>query len=115
MSITVFGISNCDQVRKARNWLSEQGVEFTFHDFRKDGLSETQVTQWIESLGWEQVINKRSTAWRALSDDDKTNMDAESAAQQAAATPTLVKRPLLAVNTTFIPGFNADAWQQALA
>ena len=115
MSITVFGISNCDQVRKARNWLSEQGFEFVFYDFRKQGLSEAQISQWIDALGWEQVINKRSTAWRALNDEDKANMDAQKAAICAAQTPTLIKRPLLAVNHTFIPGFNESTWREALA
>lgn len=115
MNVTVFGISNCDQVRKARNWLSEQGIEFEFHDFRKQGLSEAQVAQWIQHLGWEQVINKRSTAWRALSDDEKAGMNADTAAVHAATTPTLVKRPLLAVNDTYLPGFNENTWREALA
>jgi len=114
MSIIVFGISNCDQVRKARNWLGEQGVAFEFHDFRKQGLSEAQVTEWINSLGWEQVINKRSTAWRALSDEEKANMNAATAATHATTTPTLIKRPLLAVNGTYLPGFSESAWREAL-
>lgn len=114
MNITVFGISNCDQVRKARNLLSEQNIEFEFHDFRKHGVSAEQVSLWIESLGWEAVINQRSAAWRALSDEEKANMDAQTAAIQAAATPTLIKRPLLSVGTTYLPGFNQAQWHAAL-
>lgn len=114
MDITVFGISNCDQVRKARNWLNAQNIKFEFHDFRQQGLSVEQVSLWIASLGWEQVINQRSTAWRAFSDEEKANMNAETAAIQAAATPTLIKRPLLSVGTTYLPGFNEAQWQAAL-
>lgn len=113
-NITVFGISNCDQVRKARKWLEASAVDFTFHDFRKDGLTEEQVQQWVDSLGWEKVINKRSTAWRNIDEEARNNMDADTAVKAAVATPTLVKRPLLAVDDHYIAGFNDQLWQQAI-
>ncbi len=114
MSIVVYGISNCDQVRKARRWLEAQHLKFVFHDVRKDGLSAAQVQPWLEALGWEKVVNKRSTAWRALSEEDKAQMDDHHALKHILATPTLIKRPLLAVNEHYLPGFNETAWREAL-
>ncbi|MDX1399206.1 MAG: arsenate reductase, partial [Oceanospirillum sp.] len=64
MPLTLYGIPNCDTVKKARTWLENNQLDYQFHDFRKDGLSESDLTLWCDALGWEQVLNKRSTSWR---------------------------------------------------
>ena len=91
---TLYGIKNCDTVKKARDWLAANNIDYTFHDFRADGLNETQVTQWITELGLDTLVNKRSTTWKELDEATKSNFDAQ-AVQVIAANPTLIKRPLL--------------------
>lgn len=113
-AMTVFGISNCDQVRKARTWLEEQGVDFVFHDFRKDGLSVEQVRQWAAAIGWENVVNKRSKVWREMSSEEREHMNEEKAIAAAVAQPTFIKRPFLVAGDHFIPGFDAARWQAAI-
>ncbi len=102
---TLYGISNCDTVKKAQRWLDAQGIEFTFHDFRKDGLDKTQLEQWSRELGWESLVNKRSTTWRQLEDDVKNTLDAASAVEVMLANPTLIKRPVLDLGESRKLGF----------
>ncbi len=77
--ITLYGIKNCDSVKKARKWLELNHVDYQFHDFRSDGLSPKQVHTWIDTLGWETLVNKRSTTWKALADSVKNEMTAQTA------------------------------------
>lgn len=93
--IRLYGIKNCDTVQKARKWLDQHQVSYEFHDFRADGMDSVPVDEWINTLGWEKVLNKRSTSWRALSDEQKTGMDDTLAAACAQKEPTLIKRPVL--------------------
>ena len=93
--ITLYGIKNCDTVKKARDWLDQHKVAYKFHDFRTDGLSEVQVSSWISELGLDTLVNKRSTTWKELDESSKNNFDATSAITIIAANPTLIKRPLL--------------------
>ena len=109
--ITLYGISNCDTVKKAQKWLDANNVSYTFHDFRKDGIEETQVSQWLDTLGWEKVVNKRSTTWRGLSDDKKANMDAELALSEIMVQPTLIKRPVLDDGQSIMIGFSDKQYQ----
>jgi Spx/MgsR family transcriptional regulator len=110
---TLYGIKNCDSVKKARKWLEQNQVAYQFHDFRSDGLSADQISTWIDTLGWETLVNKRSTSWKALDDSVKHAMTAESATVAILASPTLIKRPLLATKTQLMVGFK-DADYQAL-
>ncbi len=114
MSLTLFGIPNCDTVRKARRWLDDHGVDYRFHDFRADGLGASKVEAWIEALGWEQVINKRSTSWKALSAEDRAGMDGISACRAALETPTLIKRPVLEGPGYLEVGFSAGRYTELL-
>ncbi len=91
----LYGIKNCDAVKKARDWLDQNKITYKFHDFRTDGLSEAQVSSWISELGLDTLINKRSTTWKELDETSKSNFDATSAIKIVAANPTLIKRPLL--------------------
>ncbi|MCV6612284.1 MAG: ArsC family reductase [Amphritea sp.] len=102
---TLYGIPNCDTVKKAQRWLNDNNVEFAFHDFRKDGLTQAQLEQWVAALGWEALLNKRSTSWRQLSDEVKNNIDEASAIREMLATPTLIKRPVLTTGEALHTGF----------
>ena len=103
--LTLYGIKNCDTVKKARRWLEDHGVEYQFHDFRQDGLDKNQLTSWVETLGWETVVNKRSTTWRNLSDKDKDISNNSQAISLLLANPTLIKRPITESNKTLLIGF----------
>lgn len=92
---TLYGIKNCDTVKKARDWLAKNNVEYHFHDFRADGLSTTQVKSWIAEIGLETLVNKRSTTWKELDDATKENFSEKTAVAIIVENPTLIKRPLL--------------------
>lgn len=92
--ITLYGIKNCDTVKKARNWLEQHDIAYQFHDFRADGLTEQQVKSWINELGLDTLVNKRSTTWKELDEATKNQFDTK-AVQIITAYPTLIKRPLL--------------------
>ena len=111
MTTVIYGIKNCDTVKKALRWLDDAGVEYRFHDFRVDGLDSDRVKGWIEAEGWETVINRRSTSWKALPQERRDSLDAASATAAALETPTLVKRPVLEHGDTLSFGFKADQYQ----
>lgn len=113
MTTTLYGISNCDTVKKARAWLQEQGIEYQFHDFRKDGLNQQLLTQWLKTTDWETLLNKRGTTWRQLPDADKAAPTAESVLTLFLDHPTLIKRPVLATNDQLLIGFKPDQYQKA--
>lgn len=108
---TLYGIPNCDTVKKARRWLEEQGHGFRFHDFRKDGLSIDQIEAWLTQLGADVLVNKRSTTWKQLDENDKALVGTNQTAQLLAANPTLIKRPVLDIEGTVQVGFKADIYQ----
>ena len=108
---TIFGIKNCDTVRKARKWLKTNNVEHTFHDFREDGLTEEQVKSWVQAQGLEAVLNKRSTSFRNLDDSDKADLSEAKAISLMLKHPTLIKRPVLQTSNSVTLGFKADIYQ----
>lgn len=110
--ITLYGIKNCDTVKKARKWLEQHGVEYQFHDFRVDGLEEEQVSGWLGELGWENLVNRRSTSWKALDQTTRDSMDEQSALASILAQPTLIKRPLLDTGHERFTGFSAANYQK---
>lgn len=104
--VTLYGIRNCDTVKKARRWLDMHGVEYVFHDFRDDGLEEAVVKAWLDELGWEGLVNRRSTSWKNLDRDTRERMDDNSALAAIMAQPTLIKRPLLDLGHERHTGFS---------
>ena len=106
--LTVYGIKTCDTVKKALKWLEAEGIAHTFHDFRADGLERAEVQRWVDALGWESVLNRRSTTWRELSDDDKNGIDAAKAVVLMCGHPTLIKRPVFVGNDLILNGFTDD-------
>jgi arsenate reductase len=109
--ITLYGIKNCDTVKKARKWLEEHGIEYQFHDFRADGLERAAVQSWLDELGWPNLVNKRSTTWKTLDEDARQNMDTASALVAIMEQPTLIKRPLLDTGLERHTGFSVASYQ----
>lgn len=108
----LFGIKNCDTIKKARNWLSEHDIEFQFHDYRTDGLDKAQLEAWCNELGWEQLLNRRGTTWRKLPDDVKDAIDENSAITLMLEQPAMIKRPLLDTGTQRLLGFKVSDYEQ---
>ena len=111
--ITLYGIPNCDTVRRARAWLSEQGVAYQFHDFKKQGVPEAQLDAWLKAVGWETVLNRKGTMWRRLDDATRAGVtDAASARALMLAQPSVIKRPVMHwANGDISVGFDATAWR----
>lgn len=109
---TMFGIKNCDTIKKARKWLEAEGIEYQFHDYKKDGLSAEMLDSWVADLGWEALINKRGTTWRKLPEDVKDTIDQASAIAIMLENTSIIKRPLLVddANNTLL-GFKAEDYQ----
>lgn len=112
--ITLYGIKNCDSVKKARKWLMENNCDYQFHDFRSDGITEELVQSFIAVNGWEKLLNKRSTSWKQLDAADKENITEEKVISLFLATPTLIKRPVLVAENHFFVGFNLENYQKLL-
>jgi Spx/MgsR family transcriptional regulator len=114
MMITIFGISNCDTVKRARQWLAAEGLEHRFHDVRKDGLDGARLDQWIAALGWEALLNRGGTTFRNLPDADKLGLDAARARALMLSEPAMIKRPVVDHGGKFLVGFKPDVWAAAL-
>lgn len=108
----IYGIHNCDTVKKSRVWLDQANIPYQFHDLRKDGLDEELLTSLAQRSTWEQLINKRSTTYRSLSDEVKLNLTGELAIKVVLEQPTLLKRPLLLNNDQLHLGFKPAQYQQ---
>lgn len=108
---TLYGISNCDTVAKAKKWLNEANIDFNFVDFRKDGLTTEQVTTWSNAVGIDKLLNKRGTTWRKLSDDEKGLDNPSALINLMTENPTLIKRPVLITGERIEVGFKADFYQ----
>ncbi len=110
----LYGISNCNTVKKAKDWLELKNIEYQFHDYRKQGLTTDLLKTFEAKLGWKTLLNKQSTSWRKLTDDQKKAISKESALQYMLETPTLIKRPILDTGEKMIIGFKVDNYQQQL-
>jgi Spx/MgsR family transcriptional regulator len=114
LSIVVYGIPNCDTVKKARIWLDGQGIAYTFHDYKKQGADSARLEQWIAQAGWEKVLNRAGTTFRKLPDSDKEGLDSAKAAAVMAANPSAIKRPIVEHPGGLLVGFKETEWAQAL-
>ncbi|MDO9364336.1 MAG: ArsC family reductase [Sphingopyxis sp.] len=111
MTLILYGISNCDTVKKARRWLDEQNVAYRFHDVRKDGLDAAKLQGWIDALGWEKLLNKAGTTFRKLPDAQKDSLDAASAKALMLDQPAMIRRPVVEAEDAISVGFSAADWQ----
>lgn len=115
MTVTMFGIPNCDTIKKAKKWLQSEGIEFDFHDYRKQGINEALVTEFCSELGWELVVNKRGTTYRQLTQEQKDSLNEVSAIQLLIEQPAMIKRPILKVDAQYHLGFKADQYAAIFA
>jgi len=110
--VTMYGIKNCDTIKKARKWLEDAGVDYQFHYYKKDGLSAELLDGWIRELGYEALLNKRGTTWRKLPDDIKDNIDEQSARAVMLDNPSIIKRPLLDTGSAKVLGFSVTEYTE---
>ncbi|MEA1065651.1 ArsC family reductase [Erwinia sp. HR93] len=112
--VTLYGIKNCDTVKKARRWLEQRGIDYRFHDYRADGLDAALLHTFIDALGWEPLLNTRGTTWRRLDEARRATVtDASSAAALMLEMPAIIKRPLLQrPNSPLLVGFRDESYQQ---
>ena len=110
--LTLYGIANCDTIKKARKWLTEQGIEHVFHDYRVAGLSREQLEVFADQLGWEAILNRRGTTWRKLPDEIKLNIDSKSAIDVMLENPAIIKRPILNSGDDYLLGFDDAKYQE---
>ena len=115
MAVTIYGIKNCDTMKKARTWLDSRGISYRFHDYKAEGIDAGSLGRWIGALGWETVLNRAGTTFRALPEADKTGLDAEKAIALMLAQPSMIKRPILDLDGTLLAGFKPDAYEDAFA
>ncbi len=108
---TLYGIPNCDTVKKAQKWLTQHNIAFTFHDYRKNGLDEALLMHFFTTISWDELLNKRSTSYRALSTLQKENISKETIVPLFIEFPTLIKRPLLINKNKTLLGFKAQSYQ----
>lgn len=108
----LFGIKNCDTVKKAKRWLENHNLDYHFIDVRQDGIDRKTLERWIDQIGWESLVNKRSTTWKSLDPEIRQNMDARNVTTTLLANPTLIKRPVLENDSEVWVGFNEADYQK---
>jgi arsenate reductase len=111
-AVTLYGIPNCDTIKKARNWLQEHAVEYRFHDYRKQGVDGDQLQAMAAQLGWEVMLNRRGTTWRALPNPVKEQIDEASAVKLMLDNPAIIKRPIVELGGDLHIGFNPQQYQE---
>ncbi|GLT15649.1 ArsC family reductase [Vibrio algivorus] len=112
--ITMYGIPNCDTIKKAKKWLEAEGIDYHFHDYRKSGIDAELITSFFQKFGWEAVVNKRGTTYRQLSDEQKNTLNQNSAISLLTENPAMIKRPILITESTAIIGFKAADYEAQL-
>lgn len=114
MAFVLYGIPNCDTVKKARVWLDQHGVDYVFHDYKKAGADRAKLEQWADEHGWETVLNRAGTTFKKLSDADKADLDRDKAVALMLAQPSMIKRPILDLGDRRLVGFKPEAYASAL-
>ncbi len=115
MTVKIYGIKNCDTMKKARAWLEGHDIGYDFHDYRVEGLDRRLLERWCDELGWETLLNKSSTTFRALPEADRQNLDRDKAIKLMLAEPTMIKRPVLDAGGKLMAGFKAERYEAAVA
>jgi arsenate reductase len=115
MTLTIYGIKNCDTMKKARAWLDGKGVAYAFHDYKSAGIDLATLSGWVAEHGWETVLNRAGTTFRALPDSDKVGLDSERAIGLMLAQPAMIKRPVLDLGSRTVVGFKPEAYAAAFA
>ena len=111
MAITLYGIRNCDTIKKARAWLEKHGVEYAFHDYKVAGIDFSKLRRWSAEVGWETLLNRNGTTFRKLPDSRRANLDEEKALALMAEQPSIIKRPVLECNGRLLVGFKPELYR----
>jgi arsenate reductase len=111
---TLYGIPNCDSVRKARKWLENAELTYQFHDFRKDGLERKTLQRWVKAIGWEALLNRRGTSWRQLPEADRADLTEARAIDLMLENPTLIKRPVIEQGKNILVGVDLERYEAEL-
>jgi arsenate reductase len=114
-SVTIYGIKNCDTMKKARGWLDEHGIVYSFHDYKSAGIERALLAGRSEQVGWETLLNRAGTTFRALPDDKKAVLNEKKALSLMAAQPSMIKRPVLTVRGKLLVGFRPDEYRATFA
>jgi arsenate reductase len=112
--ITIYGIKNCDTMKKARAWLDDHGAAYAFHDYKTSGIERAKLESWAAKVGWEPLLNKAGTTFRKLPDADKENLNEKKAIALMLAQPSLIKRPVLEAGRELLVGFKPDTYREFL-
>lgn len=115
MTIILYGIPNCDTVKKARTWLNNAGIAHDFHDYKKAGIDAATLAAWADEAGWEKLLNKAGTTFRKLDDADKADLDRDKAIALMVANPSLIKRPVVTGAGALLVGFKSDVYAAAFS
>ena len=114
MTVTIYGIPNCDTVKKARKWLDAKGIAYTFHDYKKEGADPAKLAAWSAHFGWDKVLNRAGTTFRKLPDAEKDGLDEAKAIALMTAQPSMIKRPVVEYPGGLLLGFREAEWEAAL-
>lgn len=114
MNLILYGIPNCDTVKKARTWLDAKGLAYTFHDYKKAGADPAKLSAWCEAAGWDKVLNRAGTTFKKLPEADKADLDQTKAVALMAANPSCIKRPIVEHPGSILVGFKEAEWAAAL-
>ena len=115
MTVTLYGIPNCDTVKKARDWLAGKGIAYAFHDYKKAGADPARIAGWIEVAGLDKVLNRAGTTFRKLPESEREGLDSARAVALMAANPSCIKRPIVEHPGGLLVGFKPDEWQAAFS
>ena len=115
MTITMYGIKNCDTIKKARTWLDGRGVAYAFHDYKSAGIDEARLWRWSSEIGWERLLNRSGTTFRKLPDADKENIDEAKAIGLMSDQPSMIRRPVIEADGKVLVGFDPDQYAATLA
>ncbi len=110
MTVTIYGIKNCDTMKKARTWLEEHDVAYDFHDYRASGIDRAHLEKWTQEAGWETVLNRAGTTFRKLPDDARENLDREKAIALMLEQPSMIKRPVVEADGKLLVGFKPEIY-----
>ncbi len=112
--VTIYGIKNCDTMKKARAWLDQRGVAYAFHDFKAAGIERARLEGWAREVGWETLVNRAGTTFRALPEKDKGGLTEKKAIALMQAQPSMIKRPVLDIGGQLLVGFKPEQYEKAL-
>jgi arsenate reductase len=115
MTLVMYGIRNCDTVKRARAWLDERGIAYDFHDYKASGADAVQLQAWCDAVGWDRVLNRNGTTFRKLPEDETANLDARRAVALMVAHPSAIRRPIVTGASRLVVGFDLVTYEATLA